>query len=355
MRLTPNGRIDLNHRASWFNGLWRSNDGGLIVPYFEDGLVSFVDLTKNSATVRRLSSKVRGMSPHPAESLLAFVDGETGLLVVQTFDGRKIAELKGPPVQKKGGDYLTQGISDCFFDQSGNSLWMVARLSMEMIEVSLIETSTWKVTQRAKIVDDFSPRLGSSQLQLRETGRRGLICLLNDCGPEGQYYWIKSHEDGFSCELIPEPSPSQYCSSPVFSPDGSEFLILTEGLGIYRIGYPSMRRIGRPLESGIDDGPFGGAFCYLDDLHVLAHTEDQRTFLVDVKKSKVQEEVFIEQPETPPDPQANDDGETDMEISWFKRLGDIIVFVFLREEFEEFDWKTMSCGRDSLLWYSVKG
>src|SRR5262249_22423177 len=149
---------------------------------FRDGLVSYVDLATNTTTMPRLSSKVRAISPHPSEPFFAFVDGETGSLFVQTFEGRKIAQLKGPPVEEVQCGFLSRGLDDCLFDKSGNALWVAAHLSADVCKVSMFETKTWNITKEFKLKN----KLGSSSLWFHETGRPDLICLENAADQDGQ-------------------------------------------------------------------------------------------------------------------------------------------------------------------------
>lgn len=73
--LKPTGRIDLAHRAEQLRG---KPDGSVIVAASADGHVSVVDLRKNETHAHRPSEKVKAISPHPTDPLLAFVDGVSG-------------------------------------------------------------------------------------------------------------------------------------------------------------------------------------------------------------------------------------------------------------------------------------
>src|SRR5262245_17249971 len=124
--MKPNGRIDLQHRAERLRG---RPDGSVIIAASVDEHVSLVDLNKNKTHLLRPAEKVKAISLHPSDPLLALVDGVSGLLLIQSIDGKKIAQVQPPPIKDDASRTLTSGFSDCYFDAGEDGLWLAAPLS----------------------------------------------------------------------------------------------------------------------------------------------------------------------------------------------------------------------------------
>src|SRR2546430_16948180 len=91
MFLKPDGRIDLEHRAYFF--LRGAPPRSVVLAAAEDDQLSIVSPDLKKVQLRRLSSKVRAVSPHPSDQRLAWVDGKTGLLAVQDYHGARLLEI----------------------------------------------------------------------------------------------------------------------------------------------------------------------------------------------------------------------------------------------------------------------
>jgi WD40 repeat protein len=342
--LKPTGRIDLEHRAEYLRG---RPDGSVIVAASANGYVSIVHLHKEETHPHRPSGKVKAISPHPAEPLFALVDGVSGSLLIQSNDGVKISQVQPPPIQDNASKSLTSGFSDCYFDEGGDGLWLAAPLGDDECQLSLVETQGWSVTRSAVVEDHF----GQSSFSFHPTGQVGLISLWVAAGQDGQeVYLLKREGSGFSINRVQELTN---CIPPAFSQDGTELLTVTEDFSIRRYAFPSMKNIGPPCFSGDEDNPFAESLCYLEGQHALAGTGEQRLFLVDTATMQIEEEIAIEGHEPRPIweyyPTLAKERGLGTDISWFSRVGQVIVFVFRRDRGTELQgWK------DSLLWYSVK-
>ena len=342
--LKPDGRIDLEHRAYFLRG---SLGSSAIIAASEVGHVSLVEFGSNSATLQRPTMKLRAISPHPTESLFAYAEGKTGGVLVSTLAGEQIAEIKAPSLVDGSSESLTQGFADCYFDEGGEFLWLVAPVSEGECELSLVETKRWSVVQRESLEDQF----GTSSFSFHSTGNPGVISLWIAAGQDGQeVIWFKRKGRNFSLEKV---DGLTNCIPPVFAPDGSELLVVDEDNAICRYAFTGMKQLGSPLESGDEDNPFAESLCYLDNQHALAGTGEGRVFLIDTKNLRIEEEVAIEGHEPRPIgeyyPKLKNERGLGTDITWFTKLGNVIVFVFRRDRGTELQGWT-----DSLLWYSVK-
>jgi len=341
--MKPDGRIDLEHRAYFLRG---SPGNPVFTAAAEDGHVSLVNLASNSLRLLRPTTKLRAISPHPTEPLFACVDGKSGLLIVQSLAGKKIAEVEPPCIATDASQSIKQGFDDCYFDEGGDFLWLVAPISDDECELSLVETKGWSVVQSAAVEDEF----GASSCSFHYTGRPGLVSLWIAAGQDGQQvYWLKRKAVGFSLKKADKLSN---CIPPVFSPDSSEFLVVTEDNAICRYAFARAKQIGSPLESGDEDNPFAESLCYLDGRCAIAGTGEGRIFLVDTERLRIEEEVAIERHEPRPIgeyyPTLAKERGLGTDITWFTRLDDVVVFVYRRDR-----GTGLKGWKDSLLWYLV--
>ena len=342
--LKPDGRIDLDHRAYFLRG---SPEGSDIVAASEDGNVSVVDLASNAARLQRPTTTLRAICPHPTKPFLACVDGNAGSLGVRSLAGKSVAEVEPPRIKDGASKSLTPGFANCYFDEQGDFLWLVAPVSDDEFVLLLVETKGWSVVQRADVEDEF----GASSCSFHHTGRPGLVSLWIAAGQDGQQiFWLERKGVSFSLKRVDELTN---CIPPVFSPNGSEFLVVNEDDAICRYDFAKTKQIGSALESGDEDNPFAESLCYLDDRRAIAGTGEGRIFLVDTEMLRIEEEVAIEghgpRPIGEYYPTLAKERGLGTDITWFTRLGDVIVFVFRRDR-----GTGLKGWKDSLLWYSVK-
>jgi hypothetical protein len=212
---------------------------------------------------------VKAISPHPTDSLLAFVEGVSGSLLVLSFDGKQVAQVQPPPITDGGSQSLAPGFCDCYFDEGGDGLWLAAPISDDECQLSLVETKGWSVT-RCKVVEDH---FGQSSFLFHSTGKPGLVSLWVAAGQDGQeVYLLKQDRSSFSFIRVEELTN---WVPPAFSQDGTELLTVTEDFAVCRYAFPSMKQLSPPLLSGDEDNPFAESLCYLDSQHALAGTGDK--------------------------------------------------------------------------------
>ena len=346
MLLKPDGRIDLEHRASFF--LRGAPPRSVVLATAEDGQLTIVSPDLKKTHLRRLPSRIRAVSPHPANRCLAWVDGGSGVVTVQKLDGSRPLEIPAPQPQEGSPKWLKPGFEDCYFDDGGEFLWLAARRNAEECEIHLLEAGSWSPVDKATVNDPF----GGSSCSFHPTGRPGLISLWLAAGQDGQQvYWLKRTRSGFSCTLERQLTNT---IPPVFSPSGKHVLVVNENYAVCKFDFPAMRQVGPPLESEDEDNLFSESLCYLNERQALASTNEQRIFVVNTSQMKVEEEVALEGHEPRPIgeyyPTLAKERGLSTDISYFARLGEVILFVYRR------DRRTGLAGwEDSLLWLSVEG
>jgi len=344
MFLKPSGKCDLDHRAYF---LRETAGRSAVVAASEEGHVSVFSSDFAPLRRHRLATNLRAISPHPSEQLLAWANGESGSLIVQDLAGHRVAELLAPQWRKDASEWIKQGFDDCLFDEGGKFLWIVGPISDDEIELQLINANDWTTAQKVAVTDQF----GTSSCSLHSTSKPDLVSLWIAAGQDGQQvHWLKRRNSNFSCE--PEDQLAN-TTPPVFSLDGSEFLVVDENHAICKYELATMKRIGTPLKLEDEDNPFAESLCYLDHPLALTSTNAGRVFLIDTKRMQVVEEVELEGHEPRPIgeyyPLLTKERGLGTDISWFTRLGNCVVFVYRRDQGIGLEgWK------DSLLWYLVK-
>lgn len=342
MPLRPNSQFDLNHRAYFLRG---APGQPTIVAAAEDGQYSIIDAASGTVRSCNHSTTLRAIALHPTRPWLALVDNGAGSLVVQTLVGEPVAELFCPELEAGSPSWVTQGYGDCFFDKSGEFLWLAATLSADECEIVLVETSNWSVVDKARIQDPF----GGSYISFHETGRPGLLALWLAAGQDGQQvYWLERNGGSFSCKmegLLENTTP------PVFSPSRDEFIVLDEDYFIQEYAFPSMNRAGDALESDDEDIPFAESIAYLTQRQVLVGTGEGRIFLINTDGPRLEDEISLEGHEPRPIgeyyPALSHENGLATDITWFTKVGQAVIFVCRRNQGTDGQgWK------DSLLWYS---
>jgi WD40 repeat protein len=323
--IKPDCRFDLPHRAHFLRGYRGSS---VFMAASPDGQVSFVDMTLKTAQVSQ-AMRVTAICPHPSKPFTAWVDGSSGTLIVQNLAASRLVEIQPPQLFPSTSNATKRGFTDCYFDESGEALWLIAPLNADEAELSLVETEGWSVINKKVLQDPF----GASDWSFHGTGRLDLTSLWIAAGQDGQQVrWLNRSGNTFSVEQADE---LVNCIPPAFSPDGSEFLVLAEDNTVRKYGFATMKEIGQPVDSGNEDNPFAESLCYLDSGHALASTGEGRTFLIDVRRMAVVDEVAINGHEPRPIgeyfPALAKESGWATDISWFARVGDTIVFVYNRE------------------------
>ena len=340
--LKPNSQIDLEHRAYFLRG---SPGQSAVIAAAEDGRCSIVSSEFKEVQSYRQSSTLRAIAAHPVAPWLALVDKGSGWLVVKTISGDQLVKIPPPQVVGTAPNWVQQGFGDCFFDESGEFLWLAALRSAEECEISLIETGNWSVVDRVVIQDPF----GGSSCSFHDTGRSGLIALWLAAGQDGQQvYWLNRKCNGFSCDLEPR---LENTIPPIFSPSKEEFLIVREDGAICKYSWPTIVQTGPSLESPDEDNPFAESLVYLNEQQALAATNEGRVFLLDTARMTIEDEVAIEghEPRQIGEyyPSLSHERGLGTDIAWFTKVGDLVIFIYRRVGgIDLHGWK------DSLLWYS---
>jgi WD40 repeat protein len=347
MFLKPDGKIDLKHRAYFLRAAPQQS---LVLAATEDGQLSIIDVTSGVKVSHalKLPSKIRAVSPHPSGQCVALVDGVSGSLTVQNLNGSRLVEIAAPQIAGHAPPYVKQQFDDCHFDETGEFLWLAASHDAEQCEIQLVETAKWSLVQRTLVGDPF----GGSNCSFHRTGKVGLTSLWLAAGQDGQQvYWLNRVDNSFSCTLEPHLTDT---IPPVFSPDGKHLLVVNDEGAICKYSFPKMRQIGSSLKLKSEDDSFAESLCYLNERHALATTREQRIFLVDTGAMTVAGEVSVEGHEPRPIgeyyPTLAEERGLGTDISYFERMGNVIVFVYRRDRGVGLDgWK------DTLLWSAVKG
>src|SRR5262245_49542015 len=110
MFLKPQGQIDLAHRAYFLGGVPPQS---IVVAAAEGGQLSVLSSDLKRVRLLSLASKLRAISPHPSEQLLACVTGDPGSLVVQTVRGNRLLEIAAPPLDEDAPNWIEQGFVNC--------------------------------------------------------------------------------------------------------------------------------------------------------------------------------------------------------------------------------------------------
>lgn len=342
--LKPASIFKLNHRAHFFSG-WAGRS--TFIAASSNGHLSVIDLESNKVRETRLAEKLKAISLHPKRPLLVWADGKSGSAVVQSLSGQSIAEMRQPEAASESALEAdgSNGFNECYFDETGDFLWLVAPISGDECEVLLVETSGWTTVQRTAVEDPF----GESSFSFHPVGRPDRVCLWIAGGQDGQsIYWVDRVGSSFSVTEVDELSN---CTPPALSPDGSEFLVLTEDNAIRRYNFEPMKPLGSPASSEDEENPFVESLCYIDDQHALASSNSGRVFMLDVKQLEVEDEVAVEGHEPRPVceyyPKLKDESELATDIAWFNKVGGIVIFIC------RYDGGTGLNGwKDSLLCYS---
>jgi Cellulase (glycosyl hydrolase family 5) len=135
--------------------------------------------------------------------------------------------------------------------------------------------------------------------------------------------------------------------------------LITVGLVDWSLDRPGLtsgfvpEKVADDLDFGDEDNPFVESLCYFNDRQALANTSEQRIFVVDTVQMKVETELSLEGHEPRPIgeyyPRLAKEAGLGTDISWFTRLGDVIVFVYRRDRNAGLEgWQ------DGLLWLRAR-
>jgi hypothetical protein len=345
MFLKPDGRIDLRHRANFLRG---APDKSRVIAAAEDGHFSILSSNLNEARSHRHPSKIRAISLDPTHQQLVVVDGKSGSLTLLDLDGKRLLEIAAPQLDENTPRWVKPGFDACHFDETDKLLWLGAPRNAEEYEIRLVETEEWSLVDKAILVDPF----GGSSCSFYETGKPGLTSLWLAAGQDGQrVFWLNRTMNRFSCTLEPRLADT---FPPVFSPNGDHFLVVNDNDGIRKFAFPEIEQLGLPLQSRDEETLFSGSLCYFNEGQALAGTGYGRIFLVDTDCMSIEDEVAVEDHEPRPIgeyyPTLVNEQRLGTDISYFRRLGNVIIFVYGSDQQIGLDDQ-----KDTLLWLSLKG
>jgi len=293
VRLSPTTTIELAHRAYHLRTAAR---GSTIVAAGQEGPILLVRL---NAEARVLKGRPRlAVSPHSSKLLLSLID-TTGKLVILDFEDSPEdapnVEYAPPPASK--GSRMPSGFEDCFFDETGEHLWCVARTHEDEVEVQLRVKGNWEVAASVSVEDPF----GASGGFFYPTVAPETISLWLAAGQDGQQvYWVRRVAKALSCTA---EACLRNTTAPAFSTRGDEFLAVNEGRDVCKFSFPTVRQTGRCLWTGAEDDCFGESLCFLNAQYALVSSANGRIFFLDVSRMRIINEVAIEYHEPRPEDQ----------------------------------------------------
>jgi hypothetical protein len=335
--------VDLDHRAFHLRGAPRQS---LCVAAAGEGALTLIDVDSGQASSVAGLPKIRDVSPHPSQRLLALIDDGAGKLSVVDFNGSRLLEQEAPRFGKRVPSWQRPGFDGCFFDQNGNDLWSVVHLSPDAVEVQLRETERWSVVGSVAVKDPFE----ESSCSFHATSKPDVAALWLAAGQDGQrVYWVTKYADSLGVE--PEPFLED-TTPPVFAPKRNEFLVIDDLMSVCKYQFPPDRKLGTCHSKWGEEDYFGDCLCYLDDTTALVHSHHGRLFRIDLRAMKVREEMTVRGHEPRPVeeyyPTLVGDKTLCTDIAYFARFGEIVVLGYHRETGTEVGkWK------DTLMFYDV--
>ena len=311
-----------------------------------DGEVTLIDLESGQTkSVPRLP-KIQDISLHPTQTVFAVVDANVGTLSIIDLNRSHHKDLGIPELRTSENAQCKPAFIACYFDQTGDVLWTVARLTSETVEVQCRKTDQWSVVGTVTVDDPFE----ATHCSFHDTSRSDVVALWMAAGQNGQQvFWITKHLHSLRVELEPF---LENTSPPVFSPDRDEYLVVDELHSVCKYPFPTDRKLGTCHSKWRKQDFFGDSLCYLDSKTALVLTHHSRVFRIGLRAMKILDEVIIAGHEPKPAeeyyPRLKGDYGICTDISYFTRAGNTVFFVYSREsEGGPRHWK------DTLMLYDV--
>jgi hypothetical protein len=322
----------LGHPASFLS---RGCESSLIVAS-QEGQVSKLSPELSVIVPHRThEGDVRACSAHPSKPMLAIVDEEGRRLRIVGFDGSSIFVGHAP------GEITFEG---CFFDPGGTRLWCLLE-SVPQAIVECRDIDNWSVIDTLGIENETGD--GPPRFEYRGPNLGLLFC------PQfegGRVYWLDPGSSTEPPRIIREPSLDDIdaAAPPVFSPDGSEFLVVDQHRVVYQFAYPN-RQLGTSLLQPTDADYFSPLASYLSPKLALVGSGNGRIMLLELDSMRVVSEIAVEGHEPRPMneyfPEMGDFRELATDISSIHRVNDWLYCVHKSEDARYGVW-----GRDK---YSV--
>jgi hypothetical protein len=346
--LLKNARfIELDHHVPFLRGAPRQS---LYIAAAREGQVTAFGMDFKPRKLGGQYSAIRAISLHPTKPILAVLEGESDKISIVTLDGKTLSAWVHPCCE------------DCCFDENGDFLLSVGHGSRHTVEIQSHETNRWSKVSSADVEDPF----GESSCLFSPIGVAGGMSLWLAAGQNGQrVYWLSNDASGVRADL---ESTLKNTGPSWFSPRGDEFLIITEMHAVQRYQYPQVRLLGE--WPGLDDelDMLGMYLCYLDQSSALVNTDQGRLLVLDLNTMGVTEAIafstasgeekgremrdegngpskgstpiFLKRMKERRQRQELGGWRRASDISFFERLGDVIVFVYRRSDGPGiFEWK----------------
>jgi hypothetical protein len=341
--LSPTSDICLGHRASFIS---RCSEGSLIVAS-DDGRVSKLNPALSVVVPQGANNgDVLACSAHPSKPILAIVDEKGRRFRVVHFDGSSIFDS-----QPTGDGKST--FEQCFFDPGGTRLWCLLE-SFPRAVVECREVDNWSVIDRLVIENETGDGRPGFEYCWAD---RGLLFLPQSEDVGGRVYWLDPGNSNRPPRISPEPSIDDMVLvvPPVFSPNGSEFLVVDQQRVVHRFADPPSRQLGTCQLQPTEADYFPPLASYLSQKLALVGSGNGRIMLLELDSMKVVSEIAIEGHEPRPMneyfPEMGDFRELATDITSTHRVNDWLYCVHKSENAALGRW-----GRDkySVLCISVE-
>jgi hypothetical protein len=263
--ISPLSEITLRHSA-------------VHVSIAESGHIAVLSLKGRGSLISPDLASVHSFSvPNPPRHFELSPDGS--MLAVTAGNGITFYAM---PAFKKL-KWLGDSFECCFFG-STDLLWTCARYAEETVIIEAWEPRTWTRIAKAKVADPY----GDSHIRLFAHPKKNCVVVWVAAGQDGQcLYWASI--EGSSIE-VSRFRGLDFTTPPGFSPNGSEFLVITEE-ELHRYSYPQ-----GPLLSkmhAFNEERLGDFVWYANDEHALLAAGEGRVFIVNVVNMTVEDEIAI--------------------------------------------------------------
>jgi hypothetical protein len=282
LHLHPTEDICVGHPANYIS---RGPGVSLIVASHE-GRVSRLNPGLSVVLPHRTrNGDLQSCSAHPSSPLLAIVGEEGRKLRVVHFDGSSIFD--GQPSGNRNSTF-----EECFFDPGGTRLWcLVASAPQAVVECREVDS----LSVIEKLVFENETGEGRPIFEYCRPDL-GLLFLPQSADVGGRVYWLDPGHSTRAPRISREPSLDDILvvAPPVFSQDGSEFLVMDQDRVVHRFAYPPSRPLGACPLQPTDADYFPSATSYLNQRLALVGTGNGRIMLLGLDSMRVVDEIVIE-------------------------------------------------------------
>lgn len=250
-----------------------------------------------------LKERLWSLCAHNTHDVIAVGHGER--LTLMQGDGTVLDRI-----------HAALSVQDCLF--VGDSLWTVTPLSTERVAIQR-RSMGGRVEERWELEDKF----------------RGSYCSLFSTPSGNPGFWLAAGQDGQQTYWLRdgawvEDQQLVECTPPLYSPDGSEFLVVTVDWELHRYDSESMTRMGECWLQDQDDG-FATSVAYRGPDFAWISTAQGLLYEVALDRMEICQELCVagHEPSTAEDMYPNLAGDKSRcgDISYFEPLGDRLATV----------------------------